>query len=428
MLLAVARHLDDASDLSSFLAGLTATIASLVQGRRVAFWLLDPERQLLSAQPGAQGFPDDILEAMQHIPCRPGGEDPADLIVHHGLHLGPANLDEARFAPYRRWLDVMGVHDAIATAWRAGDQPLGILVAYDSARSGGFEEEDMLVLRIAALAAGLVWQHKRAEQALERLRIAEATRLQARVDEVSELDRLKSHFLRLASHELRGPITVLHGYLDMLTKGALGEVSDEIRSVHTLLAAKTDHVNRLVDQMLDTARLDDHRLVLTLSDFDLRDVAREAVEEHGSLIGAGHRLVLDGPEGAIVVRGDRSRILAIVANLIGNAIKYSPDGGEISVSCADDAASGWASVTITDHGMGIDEADLPRVFTRFGRIVTADNSHIPGTGLGLFLSREIARMHGGDVTMSSSRGEGTTVTVTLPLIPDLLPAAASLSG
>jgi signal transduction histidine kinase len=415
VLRAVAGHLESASEPTGFFAVLTETIAHLVQARRVAFWLLDPERAVLSVQRGAHGFPPQVIDAMRDLPCRPGGGDVADLIVHQGMELHAANLDEPRFSPQRELLTVMGVHQAIATAWRAGDQPLGMLTAYDSTRPGGFVEEDTWVLRIAALAAGLVWKSRKAQEALEEMRRVETARLAARVDEFAELDRLKSQFLRLASHELRGPITVIRGYLDMLTTGSLGEVPPRLHRVHTMLASKATHMNHLVDQMLDTARLEDHRLVLTYSAFDLREVVRELVDELQPMTGSAHRFRLAVPDHPITVVADRSRIDLVLVNVMDNAVKYSPAGGDITVVCSSDPASARASVSVTDQGIGIDEADLPRVFTRFGRIVTRDNSHIPGTGLGLYLSREIARMHGGEITISSVGGSGTTVVVTLPL-------------
>jgi len=108
----------------------------------------------------------------------------------------------------------------------------------------------------------------------------------------------------------------------------------------------------------------------------------------------------------------RERLETIVVNLIDNALKYSPPGGAVRLAVATEDAS--ATLRVRDQGIGIAEADLPRLFTRFGRLVTAENSHIPGTGLGLYLSREIARMHGGDITVSSALGQGSEFTLTLP--------------
>jgi signal transduction histidine kinase len=107
----------------------------------------------------------------------------------------------------------------------------------------------------------------------------------------------------------------------------------------------------------------------------------------------------------------------VVANLVHNALKYSPAGGEVRVS-ASRAADGRAEVAVADEGVGIAAEDLDRLFTRFGRIVTPETAGIPGTGLGLYLARDLARRHGGDVGVTSEPGRGSTFTLALPAAPD----------
>jgi two-component system sensor histidine kinase SenX3 len=114
-----------------------------------------------------------------------------------------------------------------------------------------------------------------------------------------------------------------------------------------------------------------------------------------------------------MVRADATRLATAIKNLIDNAIKYSPGGAD--VECRVWAAGGRATVTVRDHGLGIAAEDMDVLFTRFGRIVTAENSHILGTGLGLHLARELMRMQGGDITAISTPGEGSTFTLWLPL-------------
>ncbi|MEO9008354.1 MAG: ATP-binding protein [Candidatus Dormibacter sp.] len=425
VLLAVARQLDSTSDLMAFFGELTARVSGLVQGERAVFWLLDEQRQTLSVQPGGHGFTPAIMVAMRDLPCRPDGEDIAELIVYRDLTLGPSNLADPRFAPYREWLDIMGVRDVIATAWRAGDRPLGILTAYDSRRPEGFTEEDTWVLRIAALAAGLVWQQKMAEQALEDARLHEAEQLRAQVERMTELDRVKSEFLKLASHELRGPLSVLRGYLDMIVGETFGPPSPRLTPIYPILLAKVDEMNRLVNRMLETARLEENRLVLSLGDIDLSAVVRESVATLEPLRAETHRFELSLPDHPVLVYGDEQRLASVVTNLLENAVKYSPAGGRIAVACAVNPEGTAVSLTITDQGIGIDAEDLPRLFSRFGRIVNADNSHIQGAGLGLYLAREIAHLHGGEVTISSIRHRGTAATFTMPLAAaDDLPGPA----
>ena len=415
VLLAVSRHLESTSELDRFFGELTATIRDLVNARFAVFFRLDEAAGTLSAQRKVSGVSDEVLKAMRDVPCRPDGTEVADQIVYHGLDLGPADLKEARFDVYRARLEQMGVHDAIATAWRAGDKPLGTLTAYDSRRPSGFTEEDLWVLKIGALAAGLVWQHKMAERKLDEARQHEAQFLRAQVERMTELERLKSQFLRLASHELRGPLTILRGYLEMIMTGTLGPTAPGITPIYPILAAKVQEMGQLVNRMLETARLEDNQFSLALDDIDVGVLVSESVAAIAPLRLTSHRFELDLPDEPVMVKGDQQRIGSVITNLLDNAVKYSPDGGAIAVRCAADEDSGTVTVWISDQGIGIDSDDLPRLFSRFGRVVNGDNSHIPGAGLGLYLSREIARMHGGDITIASERGRGTTVTFSLPL-------------
>ncbi|HEY8802688.1 MAG TPA: sensor histidine kinase, partial [Candidatus Dormibacteraeota bacterium] len=130
-------------------------------------------------------------------------------------------------------------------------------------------------------------------------------------------------------------------------------------------------------------------------------------------------ITVKSPDRPVHVRVDAERVKTIVANLISNAIKYSPGGGP--VRCELSGRSGIARVSVTDTGVGIAKEDLPILFTRFGRVSTPQTDHLPGTGLGLYLGRHLARLHGGEITVDSAPGRGSTFTLHLPLAP---PAAA----
>jgi signal transduction histidine kinase len=167
--------------------------------------------------------------------------------------------------------------------------------------------------------------------------------------------------------------------------------------------------------MLEVSRLEESALVLKRERLDLRDVCRETVETIRPLV-REHRLKLVVPAEAVMVVADRDRVGNIVTNLLSNAIRYSPEGGE--VRCEVDVDGGGPSVAVSDHGLGIADEDLPRLFTRFGRILTPENRGISGTGLGLYLSRELARQHGGDISVRSTAGSGSTFTLSLPAAPE----------
>jgi PAS domain S-box-containing protein len=240
-------------------------------------------------------------------------------------------------------------------------------------------------------------------------RDAEAQRLREHATSMAELEHAKTEFLNLASHELRGPLTVIRGYNSMLEDGSIP--AEQIPTIARLLEAKLAQMDLLIEQMLETARLEHDVLELSRDRFDVRWVAQEQLDIFRPLA-HGHHFVVEPAREPLLVEGDRSRIATIVANFMDNAIKYSPDGGEICIISGRRGVDVFVSVR--DHGIGISAEHMPRMFTRFGRLPTEENMSIAGTGLGLFLCKEIAVRHGGDITVRSQPGEGSEFTLTLP--------------
>jgi signal transduction histidine kinase len=235
-------------------------------------------------------------------------------------------------------------------------------------------------------------------------------------ERIAALERTKTEFLNLASHELRGPITVIRGYLSMLERGSLGEVPEGARKALPVLSAKADEMNALVEQMIEAARLEEGKLELSTRHADLREVTRTALEMAQPFTDATHALTFESPDIEIPVLIDVDRIATVIGNLLTNAIKYSPAGGPVTLRVSTD--DHVAKISVTDTGVGIAEDRFDRLFTRFGRIVTPETSHIPGTGLGLYLSRELARLHGGDITATSVLGKGSTFVLAVPLLEE----------
>jgi signal transduction histidine kinase len=233
-------------------------------------------------------------------------------------------------------------------------------------------------------------------------------------ERMAALERVKSQFLNVASHELRGPLGVVGGYVSMVQDGSFGFLeSVNMRRVAPVLAQKVTEMNTLIEEMLDTARLEESRLTLSLSAVDLGALVQRTVDAVAPLATENHEVIYSPPRPPITVVADPVRAAIIVTNLLQNAVKYSPRGGV--VQCFVTADDDNALVSVWDHGLGIADEDLPRLFERFGRLVTRENSHIPGTGLGLHLARELARLHHGDITVRSSPGTGSCFTLVLPL-------------
>ena len=227
---------------------------------------------------------------------------------------------------------------------------------------------------------------------------------------IQALEKAKSDFLNVASHELRGPMTIIKGYLTMLEAGSLGDLPPKASSVLPLLISKSDEVNWMLEQMLEAARLEEGRLELNKQRGDVVDLTDRAIDGVRMLL-RGHDLKVDEPAEPVEADLDPDRFQMVVRNLLSNAAKYSPAGSDITVRVRRN--DGMATVAVIDRGAGISPADQLKLFTRFGRVQSTQ--HVQGTGLGLWLSREIARMHDGDLTVQSDVGRGSTFVLEVPL-------------
>ena len=230
---------------------------------------------------------------------------------------------------------------------------------------------------------------------------------------IHELEKARTEFMNIASHELRGPMTVIKGYLTMLEGGSLGALAPKAMSVLPLLIAKADEVNSMVEQMLDAARLEEGHFALRKERADIVELIDLAIDSVRPML-ASHELVVHMPPTPILAEVDAGRFQIVVKNLIVNAIKYS--AAETPIDVLVDRNGKTARVSVVDRGVGIGPEDQARLFTKFGRIEGESTMHVAGSGLGLWLSREIARRHDGDITVDSAEGRGSTFTFEVPII------------
>jgi signal transduction histidine kinase len=230
---------------------------------------------------------------------------------------------------------------------------------------------------------------------------------------IQDLEKAKTEFMNIASHELRGPMTVIKGYLTMLEGGSLGALAPKAMAIIPLLIAKADEVNSMVEQMLEAARLEEGRFGLRKESNDIVELTERAIDSVRPML-AKHELSVELPPAPIIAEVDSERFQIVVKNLISNAIKYSAAEKPITVSV--DRNGKTAKVMVVDQGIGIAPEDLAMLFTKFGRIRRGSTMEVAGSGLGLWLSREIARMHDGDIKVDSTEGEGSTFTFEVPII------------
>ena len=331
-------------------------------------------------------------------------------------------------APVRRAvarLAVLGlvlVAAAAAFAWLLGRRiarPLGALTlaAERVARGergtpvavGGHDEIGRLATAFDVMAAEVA----AAREELER-RVLDAQQARA---EAEGANRAKGDFLAVMSHELRTPLNAIGGYAKLLELGVYGPVTDAQREALGRIARSQAHLLRLITDVLSFARIDAGQMAYVIAAVPLADAvaALEPLVEP-QLRAKGVAFACDAGDAVVHVRADRERLQQVVLNLLANAIKFTPAGGRVTVACTADAAH--VRVRVADTGPGIPPERLGAVFEPFVQGDRALNRPHEGVGLGLAISRDLARAMGGDVTVASTVGAGSTFTLELPRAHD----------
>lgn len=231
------------------------------------------------------------------------------------------------------------------------------------------------------------------------------------LNKLKEVDKMKDTFVSMASHELRAPLTAMKGYLEFL-----GEKKDcldnEGREYLKNVAFSVDRLSTLVNDMLEVSRLQGDRIPFTVTVFDPSPIITQSVEElRSQAIQKGLELNIEtGP--SVILKADADRLKQIVVNLVGNAIKYTSQGS-VTVTSRED--NGTYIVTVADTGIGISAEDQQKLFQKFGRIRNEKTQMIAGTGLGLWITLELARRMSGTVTVESIEGVGSHFMLHMPI-------------
>ncbi len=235
------------------------------------------------------------------------------------------------------------------------------------------------------------------------------------VTEIRRLEKLKDEFISNVSHELRTPLTVINGFVQTLQSWELISEADRRDSL-TIIELETERLKRLISELLVLSRIEGSMDGSDRVYFDPIQVVRDTAASLQPVAEAKEmQLIIEcRTEGHLLILGREIWFKQIIANLIDNALKYSTDRGEVVIQVKKDDA-GSLQVSITDQGIGIPEEDIPRVFERFYRVEKSRNSGIAGSGLGLAIALLMAQELGGEITLKSRLGEGSTFTVTIPL-------------
>jgi len=387
-----ARALGSSLELDEAFGAFIRELRGLVPFARTAIVLVEGNTATTMATAG--------LGAGETFP--PGNSDPIqgsllERVLDGKIVVRPDLTNEDY--PADEQLRALGLRSELVAPLLLGARPIGMLSLSRDQVDAFSEDEIELVGLLGRLVA----------TAVQNIRAYEAER--RRVEELGRLSQLRADFVSLVSHELRSPMAAVIGASRTLQDRWRMLSATQRESFLALIGDETSRLAELVADVLDTSRIEAGTFSYRFEEVDLDRVVGEAVE--AATLAQQEVPVLASVPGALpAIRGDRARLRQVLGNLIENAVKYSPEGGEVRVSAA--AANGAVRIAVRDAGPGIPQDQQVRIFEKFGRVDVPGASK-PGTGLGLFIARSIAEAHGGSLEVSSGADPGSTFTLTLPV-------------
>jgi signal transduction histidine kinase len=303
------------------------------------------------------------------------------------------------------------------------DRLLGIVYVDNRLKSGAFNQRHRTMIAAFANQAAIAIENARLYGHL-RSSMEEKLRLQQELHvkesqriALAEANRAKNEAIGFVAHELRNPLTVIGGSAQTLLAFDPPSV-DMVGELAEMIEAESQRMMVLINEMLDTAALEAGKpLTLAARPMDLKQALEKLARaqrfyKHWK---PAHVLVLEFDPELPVIRADEDKVRQIVANLLSNAIKYSPDGGEIRLSVL--LKGGSVHIEVSDQGLGMNESQKAQLFSKFERLDREEIRQIPGTGLGLFLTRQLVHLHGGTIDCESEPGTGARFRVILPSRP-----------
>jgi GAF domain-containing protein len=395
-----AEKLGSSLDLPQLLDMIVTTLKSVLHCRGVSITLLNPDTQLLEIR-AAAGLQDKWRQA-------------AKLKVGEGVSgkvaatATPLYVPDARELPDFIFFDPV-VRSLLVVPMMVKDRVIGTL-AIDQATPAAFTTDDERLLVIAAAQAAVAIENAQLYAALKE----RADKLEKAYKELQELDRLKDELVQNVSHELRTPLTFIKGYVELLLDQDMGQLNEQQRESLAIVSEKTNALTRLVSDIIFLQQIE--RESLDLAPHNMYSVARLALQScEISASHAGINLKLDAPADLPSILIDRDRVSQVFDNLLGNAIKFSPRGGTITIRVED--AGDYLRITVADTGVGIPADKLTKIFDRFYQVDGSATRRFGGAGLGLAIAKRIVESHGGHIWAESDVGTGSRFIFTLPKVP-----------
>lgn len=282
-----------------------------------------------------------------------------------------------------------------------------------------------LLIRHARQHASAVRAH---DHAMRRT-VAELTdhnhRLQRAVARLEELDRLKSNFLATMSHELRTPLTAVIGYSEMMAEGLTGTLTAEQQDYLVTILYKAEQLLSTITTVLDVAQLESGPVVLDRTAVSMAEIVASEVANYVPYAAKRNILIQIDSAAEMLIVGDKKKLRQVIASLISNAVKFTPDHGSVSVALRvgtlsphDTEPNAAVQFVVTDSGIGISRDEMAKVFEPFFQVDSSSTRQFGGTGLGLTLAKAYVEAHGGRIWVDSTAGSGSTFTATFPLPGD----------
>ncbi len=393
----IANQLATSLDVSEILGTIVARLQSIFSSRSCTIHLLDSEGRILKRQAVSGPERDDgqgDVPLGQGIVGRVALEHQSIYIPH------PAEAPEGVSL-------VPGAACMFTVPLLSRDRVLGTL-SLDCESPRALSDDDQRLLTTVAAQIATAVENAQLYADLK----VRATRLEQAYDDLKELDRLKTEFVQNVSHELRTPLTFIKGYSELMRSGTFGDLPSRAREGMEVVAEKTDALIRLVNDILSLQRAEPQQFRMTsvnigmLARATVRAATYAAAQAKINLI---EEIAPDLPE----IEGDPERLGEVFENLIGNAIKFSPDGGDVCVRVY--LVEGNIRVQVQDHGIGIPADHVDKVFNRFYQVDGSTTRRFGGTGLGLAIVKHTVEAHGGQVGVESEFGVGSTFFLSLPV-------------
>jgi signal transduction histidine kinase len=346
-----------------------------------------------------------------------------DLLTRYAVAEAPRYV--AHRQEYLRELDRL--HAVVVIPLIFTGELIGFVALGEKMSGRSYTAEDAALLRTLASESAIAINNATAFKKLQDLRATLEQRVEERTtdlavlnrkleesnDRLRELDRQKSDFVSDVSHELRTPLTSIKGFVDYLLEGMAGELNAAQKASLTRVHSNAERLTRLINDLLDLARIEAGRVELHLARVAVEDVATAVLDELRPLA-SDKRVDLDAEVASknVLVRADRDKLHQILLNLIHNAVKFTPPGGRVRVAIAgrDD---GTVATTVRDTGHGIPAEELDRVFEKFYQVGDAEGAQ-KGSGLGLTITQKLIELQGGTIWVESELDKGTTFGFTLP--------------